>query len=143
MKIINTQRHRTNLCRKGNGEYSQIYFKGLFLGLQIEARAAAKLWKTKQYNSVENPHQIKGRLKSKIRKILITYGKHWHFYAIDIRLLQTKTWLLNVQLRVRGLRLEQKRLRITESELTLGESLLCVGNWFKDKSQKQQQESNM
>jgi hypothetical protein len=38
---------------------------------------------------------------------------------------------------VRGLRLEQKR--ITESELTLGESLLCVGNWFKDKSQKQQQ----
>jgi hypothetical protein len=33
-----------------------------------------------------------------------------------------------------GLRLE-KRLRITESELTLGESLLCVGNWFKDKSQ--------
>jgi hypothetical protein len=27
-----------------------------------------------------------------------------------------------------------KRLRITESELTL-ESLLCVGNWFKDKSQ--------
>jgi hypothetical protein len=36
-------------------------------------------------------------------------------------------------------RLEQKRLRITESELTLGESLLCVGNWFKDKSQKQQQ----
>jgi hypothetical protein len=55
-------------------------------------------------------------------------------YAIDIRLLQTKTWLLNVQLRVRGLRLEQKRLRITESELTLGE-ILCVGNWFKDKSQ--------
>jgi hypothetical protein len=33
-----------------------------------------------------------------------------------------------------------KRLRITESELTLGESLVC---WFKDKSQKQQQESNM
>jgi hypothetical protein len=64
MKIINTQRHRTNLCRKGNGEYSQIYFKGLFLGFQIEAsKGCSQIMKTKQYNSVENPHQIKGRLK--------------------------------------------------------------------------------
>jgi hypothetical protein len=50
------------------GEYSQIYFK-LVSWIQIEASKGCTNYEKKQYNSVENPHQIKGRLKSKIRKI--------------------------------------------------------------------------
>jgi hypothetical protein len=36
-EIINTQRHRTNLCRKGNSEYSPNIFQRLVSWIQIEA----------------------------------------------------------------------------------------------------------
>jgi hypothetical protein len=43
--------------------------RACFFGFQIEAsKGCSQIMKTKQYNSVENPHQIKRTVEKKIKK---------------------------------------------------------------------------